>query len=473
MKWGIRTQVLLALCVILGFGLFASYWITSNVTSDAVYQGAMERLAQSARFAKRTYQKEGQAGLNALNTTIAPDRALLMDGDGKVSQPSGLKLDSALSEQGATLRDGMRIDAGDGTQWLIAMRELEASNFRLIIAAPLTATSERVALLERLLLLFTVVIVLLALVPGYVLLGRLVIRPLQRLVRMVDRVGGGEFTRETSLDNGGNEVKQLVLALDRMQAQLAKDRAQIEEQLRELTSTNTELRDAKERLVLSEKLATVGTLAAGVAHEIGNPMAVLQGYAELLREESLSESQRIEYAVAVEQAVQKVSTIIRDLLEFARPVDQSDDTCDVHVAIRRAMNLVAHQPSFRAIDMALESSEEPLYAQINSGRLEQVLLNLLLNASHASSQGSTVAIGTEDQGDHVLLSVSDTGDGIPPALLSKIFDPFFTTKEPGSGTGLGLSICHNSVTGFGGDIDVRSSEGEGTTFRITLLKAEM
>jgi len=469
-KWGIRTQVLLALCVILGFGLFASYWITSNVTSDAVYQGAMERLAQTARFAKRAYRQEGQAGLNTLNVTVAPDRILLLDTEGKPTNATGSPLEASILNQQSTLRDGARIEDSDGQRWMIIERELEASKERLVVASPMTDTSKRVELLQRLLLLFTVVIVLLALVPGYVLLGRLVVRPLHRLVRIVDRVGGGEFTKENALETGGNEVSQLVSALERMQTQLAKDRTQIEDQLKELTSTNTELRTAKERLVLSEKLATVGTLAAGVAHEIGNPMAVLQGYAELLGEKDLSETSRLEYALAVEQAVQKVSTIIRDLLEFARPVDQSDDTCDIHVAIQRAMNLVAHQPSFRAIEMKFEGSNEPLLAQINGGRLEQVLLNLLLNASHASPKGATVHIKTQERQNDVLLNISDTGDGIAPALQSKIFDPFFTTKEPGSGTGLGLSICHNIITSFGGDIGVESVEGEGTTFRITLKK---
>lgn len=471
MKWGIRTQVLLALCVILGFGLFASYWITSNVTSDAVYQGATERLAQTARFATRAYRQEGQPGLNTLNVTVAPDRILILDAEGKPTNKADSSLERAILEQRSLVRDGARIEDSDGQRWMIVERELETSKQRLIVASPMTETAKRVELLERLLLLFTIVIVLLALVPGYVLLGRLVVRPLHRLVRMVDRVGGGEFTQENSLESGGNEVSQLVSALERMQSQLEKDRTQIEQQLKELTSTNTELRTAKERLVLSEKLATVGTLAAGVAHEIGNPMAVLQGYAELLSESDLDETNRMEYAMAVEQAVQKVSTIIRDLLEFARPVDQSDDTCDVHVAVQRAMNLVAHQPSFRAIEMKFEGSDTPLLARINGGRLEQVLLNLLLNASHASSKGATVHIKTEEREDSVRLEVSDNGDGIAPALQSKIFDPFFTTKEPGSGTGLGLSICHNIITSFGGNIRVDSIEGTGTTFQITLKKA--
>jgi two-component system NtrC family sensor kinase len=252
---------------------------------------------------------------------------------------------------------------------------------------------------------------------------------------------------------------------------LDKDRQKIEEQLHELTSTNTLLRTAKEQLALSEKLATVGTLAAGIAHEIGNPMAVLQGYSELLADKDLSEKNRLEYAQAVEDAVQKVSTIIRDLLEFARPVDQSDDTCDVNVAVQRAMNLVAHQPSFRSIDMDLNSPETPLFARINSGRLEQVVLNLLLNASHASPKGSKVQLVTRKVERCVFLDISDTGQGISPAIQSQIFDPFFTTKEPGAGTGLGLSICHNIVTGFGGDISMESVEGEGTTFRIKLPQA--
>ena len=470
MKWGIRTQVLAALCVILGFGLFASYWITSKVTSDAVYQSAKDRLAHSSRFARHMVDKEGTTALHALVETIAPARIFVFDNaNDRIFGPS-----SPLAEDIRTMvlsnRMEDRLETGDGTQWLIDHHLLTGTKNLLIVASPLADTLERADLLERLLLLFTLVIILLALVPGYVLLGRLVVRPLQRLVRRVDRVSGGQFTRDVNSTNHGNEISQLVRALDRMTAQLDQDRAQIEAQIEALTSANTELRDAKERLVLSEKLATVGTLAAGVAHEIGNPMAVLQGYAELLQDKHLEEAQRLEYALAVEQAVQKVSTIIRDLLEFARPVDQSDDTCDVHVAVRRAMNLVVHQPSFRAIDIHADGDPEPMLARINSGRLEQVLLNLLLNASHASPKGSTVTIEAEEAGSTVCLSVRDTGEGIPPLLLSKIFDPFFTTKEPGSGTGLGLSICHNIVTSFGGTIEVESVEGQGTTFHIRLPK---
>ena len=471
MKWGIRAQVLLALCVILGFGLFASYWITSNVTKDAVYQGATERLAQTARFAERTFDQEGQEGLDALNRVIEPDRVFWLNSQGTLASPDGSLLEKAILEQRHEGNDEAVIETEDGERWMLVQREREPKTGRFIVASPMTETTARVKLLEGLLLLFTLVIVLLALVPGYVLLGRLVVSPLHRLVRMVERVGGGEFTKDKNLHAEGNEITLLVSALDRMKSQLDKDRLKIEEQLNELTSTNTQLRSAKEQLVLSEKLATVGTLAAGIAHEIGNPMAVLQGYSELLADKDLSEKNRVEYARAVEEAVQKVSTIIRDLLEFARPVDQSDDTCDVHVAVKRAMNLVAHQPSFRSIEMDLNSPDTPLNARINSGRLEQVVLNLLLNASHASPQGAKVQLTIRQSDDCILLEVSDTGEGIPPAIQSQIFDPFFTTKEPGSGTGLGLSICHNIVTGFGGDISMASVEGEGTTFQIKLLQA--
>jgi signal transduction histidine kinase len=291
-------------------------------------------------------------------------------------------------------------------------------------------------------------------------------------VGTVDGVGGSEFTEENEAESSGNEVGQLVLAVERMKKQLARDREKIEHQVEELLDANAELRSAKEQLVLTEKLATVGTLAAGIAHEIGNPLAVLQGYGELLNDADLPDEKRVEYARAVEVAVGKVSTIIRDLLEFARPVDQSDDTCDVTQATRRAINLVAHQPSFRSIEIRFEASPEGLVAKINGGRLEQVLLNLLLNASHASPKGATVEVRIGEQASGIVLEVTDGGEGIPAGIQSKIFDPFFTTKEPGSGTGLGLSICHNIITGFDGTISFESREGQGTTFRIELPRAE-
>lgn len=470
MKWGIRSQILLALSLALGFGLLTATTITSEVTREAVLQGQTDRLLKIADIAKDAH---AQGSLAAINRSIAPDRAIVLDDDGHVLAPPGDALPSAWAEAAQGPKTQHIVDDGDGQQWhLLQVPLTHPQATRLIVLTPMTKTNERVEVLENLLHLFTGLIIVLAIVPGYLLLGRLVIRPLHRLVRTVERFGGDD-DHALAPTRSGNEVQLLAQALEDMKTQLERDRLRIETQVSELRAANDDLMTARERLILTEKLGTVGTLAAGIAHEIGNPLAVLQGYGELLQDDALSDEKRILYAKAIEEAVGKASTIIRDLLEFARPVDQSDDTCDPAGAVQRAINLVTHQPSFRDIHIDFAPPEEPLQVCMNGGRLEQVVLNLLLNAGQAATDGGNIQIVVDVAGDCVVVAVRDDGPGIREDLQSQIFDPFFTTKEPGAGTGLGLAICHNIITSFNGTIELESGAGEGATFRLRLPRDQL
>ncbi|MGH7272482.1 MAG: PAS domain S-box protein, partial [Polyangiaceae bacterium] len=232
------------------------------------------------------------------------------------------------------------------------------------------------------------------------------------------------------------------------------------------------------RLVQADRLAAIGTMAAGVAHEINNPLAYvmlnLEWIAKKLPEalgdpgtaESLAEMLR-----EAHRGTERVAAIVRELRTFARADGETRHPIDLAVAVQSAVKIAGHELRHRAKVTSSFSPVGPVLA--NEAGLEQVVLNLLLNASHAMPEShattNEVRITVRPEGEgRALIEVSDNGEGIDPATLPRIFDPFFSTKPRGVGMGLGLSICHGIVTALGGQITVRSVPGDGTTFRVVL-----
>ncbi len=244
----------------------------------------------------------------------------------------------------------------------------------------------------------------------------------------------------------------------------------------------TEQRDLRSRLALSERLASVGTLAAGVAHEINNPLAWITSNVNFALEELDSIRKRprevTEFADdlidALEDAragAERVGTIVRDLKTFSRAQDERVGAIDVRKVLESAITMAANEIRHRA-HLVRELHEVPP-VEGNEGRLSQVFLNLLLNAAHslpendASRHEISVVTGLDPSG-RVVIEIRDTGSGIAPEVLHRIFDPFFTTRPVGQGTGLGLSVCHTIVGAMSGTIEVDSRVGVGSTFRVLL-----
>lgn len=239
----------------------------------------------------------------------------------------------------------------------------------------------------------------------------------------------------------------------------------------------------RERLLLSERLVSVGTLAAGVAHEINNPLAVAMANLECVLEglapapDAVCPREVAAYAEPlrdIEEALKRIRDIVRDVKLFSRP--QESKTSDVDVrsvidsSVRMAWNEIRHR-----VQVIKEFGPVPLVTA-NESRLGQVVLNLIVNAAHAVPEGTErdnqlrLITRTLEDG-RAVIEVADAGCGIPKENLERIFDPFFTTKPAGVGTGLGLAICHTIVAELGGEIEVDSEVGRGTTFRVLLPQA--
>ena len=228
-----------------------------------------------------------------------------------------------------------------------------------------------------------------------------------------------------------------------------------------------EIRRLQDEIRRKEKLAAIGGLAAGVAHEIRNPLSSIKGIATYFKNKSDQNSDDEEMAGVMIEEVERLNRVISELLEFARPTELKLKTTDVNSLIEHSVRLIEKEASDKNIDIKLDLSQQPVSAQIDSDRFSQCLLNLYLNALQAMGKGGQLSIKDSLTDDNlIVIEIRDTGSGIKVENLNQIFDPYYTTKT--KGTGLGLAIVHKIVEAHNGSIKVRSISGQGTSFIITV-----
>lgn len=329
-------------------------------------------------------------------------------------------------------------------------------------------------------------------VPLLLRLARGIFRPFEEMVSTISAVEAGNLSARTGLENTENEVSlvsaQLDTLLDNIQERDQRLRewadeleARVAARTRELSDANQRLEATTKQLVVSGKLAAIGEITASVAHEINNPVAVIQGNTDLIRESigSASKALNAEFSLIYEQ-VHRINTLVNKLLQFARPEEYAGEeyagSVDRHspnTVITDTLPLVQYLLNKVEIEIDLQLMASNLVS-LNRTDLQQVLINLIVNAIHAMPDGGALTISTadhkiEDQ-EGVLITIADTGVGMTPEVLSRMFDPFYTTKRA-EGTGLGLSITHKLIARSGGQIWAESQLGKGSIFRVHLLKA--
>lgn len=308
---------------------------------------------------------------------------------------------------------------------------------------------------------------------AYAMFTFLVIRPLRAIGVATERASSGDLASPISI-LPRNEFGQVGKSFNRMLVLLDRRRDEVEKSLAELREANAQLRSAQESLIRSEKLASVGQLAAGVAHEVGNPLAAASGYAELLGDESMDPAERAEVLQRLGAQLDRIQSIIRGLLDFSRdePAVRVGRVDPFRVA-RASLELVEGVSDARGVAFEVDVSKETPAVRASESHLEQVLVNLLMNAVDATSgvDGGCVSLRATWDEEQVRISVEDNGSGIAEDVKARIFDPFFTTKEPGQGTGLGLAICARIVESFGGDLILVSTDP--TRFEVVLHREDL
>jgi signal transduction histidine kinase len=297
------------------------------------------------------------------------------------------------------------------------------------------------------------------LVMGVWLVGR----PLNQLAAKANRIGRGDLSGPLSLAQR-DEIGELGHEVNAMCERLSEATARSE------AETSARIR-AIEQLRHADRLITVGRLAAGIAHELGTPLNVIAGRVKMLRRGNVEPDAAGEYLVAISEQAERMTSIIRQLLDFAGRREPRAAATDLHVIARAIARLV--EPIARKHDVEVAISAQGTAMAIGDPvQLEQVLSNLVVNGIHACDSGGTVSIscGTEGEADarRAYLRVADDGVGMDDEVQARIFEPFFTTKDIGQGTGLGLSVAHGIVLENGGSIKVESRKGQGSIFSVYL-----
>lgn len=308
-------------------------------------------------------------------------------------------------------------------------------------------------------------LVLVTLVCLFVLIF-FVVRPAERAEAAIEQLGQLELDLPPS--TGGGPLLSRVQAAVRHLANALRDEQRLtRKQLDDLASANERVMVAQTELVAKERLATVGKLAAGVAHEVGNPLSGVLGYLSLARDKTREPNVR-EYLDLIEQEVQRISAIVRGLLDLGRPAKGAPSPVVLERLAETCVRLVQADPELRAVQ--IETDIDPgLVVRAESGPLSQVLLNLIINAAQAmDGKGNIRVTGRAEEGG-VELSVEDEGPGLTPEIQAHLFEPFFSTK--GKGTGLGLAVSRHLVASLGGTLSAANREGGGARFSLKLPTA--
>jgi two-component system NtrC family sensor kinase len=366
---------------------------------------------------------------------------------------------------------------------------------------------------QRIILLSIILDAIILVAFGSFLLSRVLVKPLQGLVQLTQKISEGDFNEKIE-GSSTNEIGQLIASFNRMIERLKANREELEDYVTSLEVANKQLKQAQEELIRTEKLASIGRFAAGVAHEVGNPLGAILGYTSMLEKGQIEPGESKDYLQRIEKEIQRINRIVRELLDFSRPSKGEIREVEVNKVLENTLSLLSYQKSFRNVETQLDLHPDLPRVLADESQLSQVFLNMMLNAVDAMPEGGILRIQTEphvvedafaDQfqrhfaprrrGDPVesdyfrvrkpdplsailakfsrgdllaKIRISDTGTGIKKEDLKRIFDPFFTTKSPDKGTGLGLSICLRIVESVGGVIRVESEGGQGATFEIYL-----
>jgi len=378
-----------------------------------------------------------------------------------------------------------------------------ATRFSLYLDDVVTALAGTQRLLWLYALLDAVVVILF----GSFVLMRVLVRPVESMVTATERMATGDYRVSLPTDAGG-EVGRLGRALSMLASTLRDRDAVVKRQMTRLENINTELKQAHDQLVQSDRLAYVGRVAAGIAHEVGNPLGAIYGYLEILRESKIAEDD-VEVVKRIEAEITRIDRIMRELLDFSRSKASEFQMVDLLEETKKAVSLMKSQRGLDRIDVQIDKDEHVPPVKLDAAQFRQVLLNLLLNAADAMSGEGTIAIqadvaeysraelleawlsgapaerevpftdalrrgivfsewiGPEEGTPTVRLHLTDRGPGMSTEVLEHVLDPFFTTKLHGKGTGLGLAICQRLVASAKGLMRIESRPGVGT--RVSLI----
>ncbi len=447
---GLRSQLMLALIVAFGAAFVLLSLVTARLDES---ENAEEQRTRAAGLAQALVSGAGSDGRG-----LRPESIAQLVEQGLVERIEIHAADGLLKSWGVINGEPDAVLTTEGgvelRVWVPAIRHGDAAR-RSLFLFYLGLTAATVLLLS------------------YVLLTYFIVRPIDRLRHASERLAAGRLHTSVPVQ-GAAEVARLAATFNEMAALLREDRAALQDRLQDLERTTDELQTAQEQLVRSARLAAVGRLSAGVAHEIGNPLAAIRGLLELMQSGDLEPEEEKEFIGRIQGEAERIHHTIRDLLDFSRsePTQEGriETSADLSEVVSDTVKLIDRQTRFRDIELALSLDDGLPRVRGDHERLRQLLLNLLFNAADALGGEGRIEVRATNGGGIVQLTVQDDGPGIDQAIIDQVFDPFVTTKAPGQGTGLGLAVCHTIVDRLGGSIEAANHES-GATFKVDLPAA--
>jgi two-component system, NtrC family, sensor kinase len=451
--------------------------------------------------------------INNIGTQPGMRRIRILDSAGQINfSTDAAEIHTVVSKQAATCQDchvdgkihepllshhaRLYVDA-QGQRTLAVVRavenELECSNAschshaasqRILgmvdVSLSLAPVSRSIALQQAELVWFTCAAVLVFSFLSVLFIWRVVARPMKQLLRGIQKVASGDVAQRIPV-NSQDEFGELAVSFNRMTESLAQAQEEnlawartLEQRVEEKTR---DLEGAQRALFEREKMASIGKLAATVAHEVNNPLEGILTYARLILKKleknvtaSGPRAEMEENLHTIERESRRCGDLMRNLLAFARKTPSQREPQDLNELIHHGLALVRHQMDLRGIELKANLKEGLPLTPCDAGQIRQVILAILVNATEAMPAGGTLHISTfvDKRQQNVELHFRDTGVGIPAEVLPHIFDPFFTTKENQQNTGLGLAVAHSILEQHGGSIAVKSSPGQGSEFIVSL-----
>jgi signal transduction histidine kinase len=291
-------------------------------------------------------------------------------------------------------------------------------------------------------------------------LARSIVAPIQDLERITKKIARGDFTESIQV-KGHDEIASLAQSFNQMEDKLDQAMTALDEIIKKL-------REKQSQLVEAEKLAGIGKLAAGIAHEINNPLTSVLTFSNLMLEQCPPSDPRHDKLKLMVRETDRARTIVRQLLNFGRESVLKPEKIDINQPVTEIAESLVAQEAFKGIELSLKLADNLPQVYADPAQLGQVVLNILLNAIHAITPPGTIEVSTRLADKNVEVIFRDSGKGIPEEHRNKIFDPFFSTKAATKGTGLGLAVSYGIIKKHGGEIVVDSTVGKGTTFTVRL-----
>jgi len=486
---GLRVEILVNLLFLTAVAMLLLGIIAFKITEGFVLRGKIDsaKIVADSFEAVYTQEKSVTKAISYLTKVLEPGaRGFIAYGERKIEFNLGASSEpETVSEE--EIREVMRtgnplvkvqdsaflpLSYSKGFKLLAPLKDGGKTVGVIYLHQPLDSVQKRIDVGQKYIVFWIIIDLVAMALFGSWLLSKRVVAPVEQLIRFTRDIARGK--RPMAKNPGWvKEINLLYQALFEMYIQIESHKDKLEENIQALKDSNEKLQKTQRELIASEKLASSGVLAAGVAHEIGNPLSAIRGYVEVIKRGSgMPEEAGKEFLGKIEREVERINKIIKTLLDYSRPTSYDVRDADMNDLVRHTVEIVKTQGALKKIKLALELSDGLPEITIDPSQFSQVLINLILNARDAMEGSGSITISTRKHPHGgVEVTVRDTGPGIPQENIDKIFDPFFTTKEPGKGTGLGLAVSLRIVQHFSGTMTAKSTEGEGALFSITFPEA--